>query len=117
MAPSEPDEAQSLQSATDLFERLMIKIAFVRAYLISFHVNNGRCFKRQFLSRGSPAYSGDYCKIRIAGTPHSSEALVTFFLFNLQIPIWLILITNDMRITVTNPGLAPVFDQGMVRGG
>jgi hypothetical protein len=117
MAPSEPDEAQSLQSATDLFERLTIKIAFVRAYLISFHVNNGRCFKRQFLSRGSPAYSGDYCKIRIAGTPHSSEALVTFFLFNLQIPIWLILITNDMRITVTNPGLAPVFDQGMVRGG
>jgi hypothetical protein len=47
---------KSLQSALDLFERLTIKIAFVRANLISFHVNNGRSFKREFLSRASAVY-------------------------------------------------------------
>jgi hypothetical protein len=53
---SRSDEVQKrLESASDLFERLTIKIAFVRANLISVHGNNGRSFKRDFFSRASAA--------------------------------------------------------------
>jgi hypothetical protein len=40
-----------LNRRSTLFKRLPVKIGFVRANLISFHVNNGRSFEREFLSR------------------------------------------------------------------
>ena len=38
-----------------LFKRL-VNIVFVRVNLISFHMNNGRSFKRQFFSRAGATY-------------------------------------------------------------
>src|ERR1700686_1701557 len=45
-----------LNRRSTLFKRLAVKIVFVRANLISFHVKNGRSFKREFLSRAGATY-------------------------------------------------------------